>query len=105
MISSLRWRAVSSGSLMRAPVASNGKLRKSIPQRLSESTPSSAAAEWENYVEGDDRSISIRDVARRKCAQLLAATCPTKREGTFEPPEIEFAKSEAVTQESLGAAP
>jgi hypothetical protein len=53
------------------------------------------------------RSISIRDVsdfAGRKCAGFLAATCPTKQ-GAFEPSEIELAKSEAVTQESLGFCP
>src|ERR1700730_10745454 len=35
----------------------------------------------------------------RKCARFLAATCPTKREGTFQPSEIELAKSEAVAND------
>jgi hypothetical protein len=38
-------------------------------------------------------------------AESLAATCPTKPEGTFEASEIELAKSEAVTQDSLGRSP
>jgi hypothetical protein len=43
-----------------------------------------------------------RTLLGEKCAGFLAATCPTKREGTFEPSQIELAKSEAETQESLG---
>jgi hypothetical protein len=43
--------------------------------------------------------------AGRKCVGFLAATCPTKREGTFNHRRSSFAKSEAVTQESLGRSP
>jgi hypothetical protein len=47
----------------------------------------------------------VSDFAGRKCAEFLAATCPTKPEGTFKPLQIKSAKSEAVTQESLGRSP
>ncbi len=39
---------------------------------------------------------AVSHFAGRKCTRFLAATCPTKREGTFEASEIELAKSEAA---------
>jgi hypothetical protein len=54
-----------------------------------------------------EMSVSLQGACRTLLGEnalgFLAATCPTKQ-GTFEPSEIELAKSEAVTQESLGVA-
>jgi hypothetical protein len=36
---------------------------------------------------------------------VFSGDVPDEREGTFQPSEIELAKSEAVTQESLGRSP
>src|SRR5437868_5188886 len=50
-------------------------------------------------------SGACRALLMAKRSDITAATCPTKREGTFEAAEIELAKSEAVTQESPGRSP
>jgi hypothetical protein len=58
---------------------------------------------------GKDANISIVPAERvglcwAKTRWVLAATCPTKREGTFRATQIELAKSEAVIMKAQGVA-